>query len=413
MSLMINRQRLQERLHTLAQIGRQEDAGIYRMAFSQGDMIAREWLSSEIQAAGLALQVDPAANISALWNPNDSEKRVLMGSHMDSVPGAGHLDGALGVLVALECVQCLKEQGLPLQHAVEAVAFTDEEGRFGGMIGSQAMAGKLTPAQIRQAKDLEGHKLEEVMQQLGFDPQKILQAERPPKQLRAFLEVHIEQGPVLDRMHLPIGVVHGITGLFKWQVELLGESNHAGTTPMNMRRDAFQGLAEFSNQLPRLLEEHGTRHSRSTIGQVYVSPGAANVIPGRVEFSLEVRDTDKEVLNDLALACRRTLAAVAQRRGLMMNYQVLSELTPVQCDPSVVNLIEQQAKNLGLDYHLMPSGAAHDCQMLADITPSGMIFVPSKEGRSHSPKEWTSMEDIEQGANLALNVLHALATEAN
>ena len=411
MQLAINRERLQQRLHTLTQIGRQEDAGIYRMAFSPGDMQAREWFGNEIKEAGLALQVDPAANISATWNPAKSDKTVLMGSHLDSVPGAGHLDGALGVMVALECVQCLKEANIALDYAVEAIAFTDEEGRFGGMIGSQAIAGKLTPAMIRQAKDLDGISLESAMQECGFDPQRILQAERSPKSLRAFLELHIEQGPVLDRMHIPVGVVHGITGLFKWQVELIGESNHAGTTPMSMRKDAFQGLAEFSGQLQRLLEEHGTQQSRATVGQVHLTPGAANVIPGRVEFSLEVRDTDAEVLAALALACRRTLAAIAQRRGLMMNYQVLSELTPVQCDPAVVQLIEQQARRLSLPYHVMPSGAAHDCQMLADVTPSGMIFVPSKDGRSHSPDEWTSMDDIEQGANLALNVLQALATE--
>lgn len=408
--LTVNRQRLQQRIDELSRIGRHgTDGGIYRMAFSEGDLAGRAWFCRQIESIGLIPEIDGAANISACYGGEAGASRVVMGSHLDSVPGAGHLDGALGVLVALECVQCLKESEVALVHPVEAVSFTDEEGRFGGMLGSQALAGHLSPQRVRQAKDLEGVTLSRAMAEAGYNAEHMLRAERPAGSIRAYLELHIEQGPVLDRLQLPVGVVTGIAGLFKWQVTLRGESNHAGTTPMDMRRDAFQGLVEFAGQLQRLLDEFGAPNSRATIGRVELRPGAGNVIPGRAIFSLEVRDTDSAVLAELAQACRRSLSAIGRRRELMVDFEVMSELSPTRCDPLVVDVLRRQAKLLQIDAHEMPSGAAHDCQIMATVAPAAMIFVPSKDGRSHSPAEWTSMDDIETGANLALNTLYELA----
>jgi N-carbamoyl-L-amino-acid hydrolase len=407
--LVVNFQRLQADVETLAGIGRREDYGLYRMAFSEGDKAAREWFQGRIQEAGLDLYIDGAANIHARFNWDGQRSSVMTGSHIDTVPRAGHLDGALGVLVGLECLRRFKELNLPMRYALEAIAFTDEEGRFGGMLGSQAICGQLTPEAIYNAYDLDGISLSQSMMAQGINPTDILLAPRKSDSLLAFLELHIEQGPVLEREGVSIGVVEGITGLFKWDVTLKGVANHAGTTPMDMRQDAFQGLAEFAGEIPRVLEENGSSRSVATIGRVAIFPGAANVIPGTVKFSLDVRDTGAAILKDLAYTFRRALSAIAHRRGLMFEFEVLSEIEPVKCDPGIMDAILKAARSLGVETLQMSSGAAHDTQIMATLTRAGMIFVPSQGGRSHSPAEWTSWEDIEIGANVALNTLYQLA----
>lgn len=409
-ALKVDFERLQRDVETLGNIGRREDHGVYRMAFSDGDMAGRQWFCERIQEAGLDLFIDGAANIHGRLHWDGERPSIMTGSHLDSVPGAGHLDGALGVVVGLECVRRLKELGVALRYPLEAVAFTDEEGRFGGMVGSQAISGKLTPETIYNARDLSGITLVDAMAERGYNAMDALRARRTPESVHAFVELHIEQGPVLDRKHVPIGVVEGIAGLFKWDVHLIGTANHAGTTPMDMRNDAFQGLAELGGEIPRILEEDGSARSVATIGRVNLKPGAANVVPGRAEFSLEVRDTDPQVLEQLAYAFRKAISAIGRRRGLMFEFEVLSDIAPVKCDPGIVETIQDAARQLGSESLLMPSGAAHDTQMMASLTRAGMVFVPSKDGRSHSPAEWTPWEDIENGANVLLNTLYRLAS---
>ena len=407
--LNINRERLQSDIETLAEIGRQEDYGIYRMAFSDGDMQGRKWFKDRIEEAGLEFYQDGAANLHARYNWDDQHPSVMMGSHLDTVPGAGHLDGALGVIVALECLRCIKEEKLETRYPLEAIAFSDEEGRFGGMFGSQAIAGKLTPEKIFNAVDLDGIKLTDAMQAVGLNAMDALHARRNPDSLHAFLELHIEQGPLLDKRSISVGNVDAIAGLFKWEVSLIGTPNHAGTTPMDMRKDAFMGLSEFASQVQRILDENGSSRSVTTIGRVSISPGAANVIPGNVEFSLEARDTNPDVLNDIAQAFRKSLSAIARKRDLMFEYKVLSEIEPVKSDTGIVETIENTCKSLKIPCLQMASGAAHDTQIMASITRAGMVFVPSKDGRSHSIAEWTDMDDIEKGANVALNTLYRIA----
>ena len=407
--LNINRERLQSDIETLAEIGRQENHGIYRMAFSDGDMQGRNWFKDRVEEAGLEFYQDGAANLHARHHWDDQRPSVMMGSHLDTVPGAGHLDGALGVVVALECLRCIKEEQLETRYPLEAIAFSDEEGRFGGMLGSQAIAGMLTPEKIFNAVDLDGIKLTDAMQAVGLNAMDALHARRNPDSLHAFLELHIEQGPLLDKMSISVGNVDAIAGLFKWEVSLIGTPNHAGTTPMDMRKDAFMGLSEFASQVQRILDENGSSRSVATIGRVSISPGAANVIPGNVEFSLEARDTNPDVLNDIAQAFRKSLSAIARKRDLMFEYKVLSEIEPVKSDTGIVETIENTCKSLKIPFLQMASGAAHDTQIMASITRAGMVFVPSKDGRSHSIAEWTDMDDIEKGANVALNTLYRIA----
>lgn len=407
--LRVNAERLREDIAALARIGRHEDQGIYRMAFSEGDMAGRDWLRQRIVASGLEFHQDGAANLYARLAWDGSVPSVVAGSHLDTVPGAGHLDGALGVVCALEALRVLQESNLALKHPLEAVSFSDEEGRFGGMFGSQAVAGLVTPEYLHNASDLEGVTLTAAMTERGLDARAALHAQRNPGSIHAYVELHIEQGPLLDRRGLSVGVVDAITGLFKWEITLSGAANHAGTTPMDMRADAFQGLAEFAGQIDRVLAEYGSPQSTATIGRVELRPGAANVIPGQAVFSLDVRDTDRHTLKVLAEALRRTLSAIARRRRLMFEFVVLSEIAPVQCAATVVQAIDESVNALDLPATHLNSGAAHDAQIIAGIAPTGMIFVPSKEGRSHSAAEWTAWADIEAGANTLLNTLRRLA----
>ena len=403
--------RLKEDILALSQIGRnEEDRGIYRMAFSDADIEGKAWLRERIRKAGLEDSLDGAANLSGLLPGSSDLPRVLVGSHIDTVPCAGALDGSLGVLVGLECLRTMRESGYQPQRPIELIAFSDEEGRFGGMFGSQSFCGLISPETLF-AQDLDGISLHDEMQRHGLDPMEALDARRDPSTLHAYLELHIEQGPVLDRTRKSVGIVDEITGLFKWTVRLKGVANHAGTTPMEMRQDAFMGLADFAHEIPRILEEIGGERSRATIGRVQILPGAANTVPGLVEFSLDVRDTSDAILDDLADSVRKALSAVARRRGLLFEFEQASRIEPVACGEEIVRVLEAQADLQQLSALRMPSGAAHDAQILASLVPVGMIFVPSQEGKSHTPEEWTSWSDIEAGANLMLGALRQLAED--
>ncbi|WP_442506314.1 Zn-dependent hydrolase [Novipirellula sp. SH528] len=409
-TLKVNLKRIKSDILTLAEIGQNhEDRGIYRMAFTDADMEGKRWLSDRIEDAGLALSTDGAVNISGTLNGSTDQPRVLVGSHIDTVPCAGALDGTLGVVVGLECLRRMQEEKVVPQRTLELIAFSDEEGRFGGMFGSQSVAGKINPEQLATMSDLDGVLLGDEMRRHGYDPLAALDAARDPETISNYLELHIEQGPVLDRSHKPIGIVDEITGLFTWSVRLRGEANHAGTTPMDMRNDAFMGLADFAHEIPRILEENGSDRSRATIGKAQILPGVTNTVPGLVEFSLDVRDTSEVVLDELSSAFRKALSAIARRRNLMFEFEQKSYLAPVACSAEVVQQLQKQAEQLGLDYHTMPSGAAHDAQIMGSIVPIGMVFVPSKNGQSHSPAEWTAWSDIEAGANVMLQTLANLS----
>jgi len=411
-TLSIDAERLRQDIEALSEIGRGPNSGVYRSAFNDADMQAREWLKRRIQEAGLEVFQDGAVNIYACLGERGDSASVITGSHIDSVPGGGHLDGSLGVLAGLECLRTLKEQGQTLKRPLESIAFSDEEGRFGGILGSSALCGLLTPELIHSARDLDGISLIDALSQHGLNAMDALSASRLPETIHAFVELHIEQGPVLERQNLHLGAVDAINGLVKWNVRISGTAAHAGATPMDMRQDAFQGVAEFAMALNRILEEHGSPRSVATIGRIELQPGAANVVPNLAEFSLDVRDSDSDTLKALQDAMRRALSSIARRRDLMFEFTVLSEIAAVKCDTRVIQIIEDAANNLGINHTRMASGAAHDTQIMAGITRAGLIFIPSKGGRSHSPAEWSDWQDIVNGANVLLNTLYQLANES-
>lgn len=399
--------RLRTHLEELWALGLGPDGSQHRTAFSPGDMRGRAWFKDKIRAAGLVLSEDPAGNISALLPGAEPGLPVVAtGSHLDTVPCGGPLDGALGVVAGLEALQSLKEQGVTLRHTLELINFSDEEGRFGGLLGSQAVAGQLGKEQLEQARDLEGVTLAEILEKLGLSP---MEAVRTPDSLKCFVELHIEQGPILEERGIPLGVVDRVAGLFKWNLSFLGQPTHSGTTPMNRRKDALAGVAEFLVALEGVLAQHGSAAGVYNVGRIQAFPGVANVVPGRVDFTLEVRDTDSRQLEQMSRACEEAVKSVIRKRGLSYQLEPLSRVAPQPCAPEIVEALEGAAREGGHRYFRMASGAIHDCQIMGSVTPAAMLFVPSKDGKSHCPEEWTEWEQIRIGAEVLMSALRDLA----
>ncbi len=409
---IINAERLRDELLELATIGQDpESRGIYRPGFSDEDMRARAWLRDRIERAGGEASLDGAGNVIGRFAGTEDLAPVLICSHIDTVPAAGMFDGTLGVLAGLEVLRTLAEADLRLRRPVEIIAFADEEGRFGGMFGAQALCGQLSADWVHNAHDVDGLRLCDAMQAHGLDPMAALEVARRPEQVHASLELHIEQGPVLERERKAIGVVEGIAGVFKWIIHLVGKAAHAGTSPMNMRSDAFMGLADFAHEISRIIDEDGSEHSRLTVGKVELLPGNPHTIPGEVIFSLVGRDMNEEVMQALANSCRKVLSSIARRHNLHFDFEQLSWLEAQPCDPGLLEIFEAQADALGLSHIRMPSGAGHDTQFLSTLTRAAMIFVPSVGGVSHAPDEWTHWSDAENGANVLLRTLAIVANE--
>jgi len=408
--LRINLERVKTNLYTLGRFGyNPQDQGIYRQGFTEIDMKARHWLMAQMDELGLATHMDGAGNVIGRYG-KPGQKALMIGSHLDSVPAGGMFDGVLGVMAGLECIQVLQEQEVPLNYAVEVVATSEEEGRFGGMLGAQALTGNLTIDWLERAKDSSGEMLRDAMASCQLPYHLAMEAARDPDGLIGFLELHIEQGPVLEKTGNTIGVVEGISGVFKWMIRFIGKADHAGTAPMNLRSDAFMGVADFAHEISRIIDEEGTDKSRLTIGQVNLKPGFAHTVPGEVDFTLVGRDMSEEVMHNLANACRKVCSSIARKHKLKFEYEQMSWLEPKPCHPEMMALLEKHSNALGYKTLLMPSGAGHDSQFFTDITPTGLLFIPSVGGVSHAPDEWSHWYDVEKGCNVLLqSVLELVA----
>lgn len=407
----ISVQRIEDDLLALAKFGFNEaDKGIYRQGFTDIDMEARAWVMKKMDGLGMTTRMDGAGNIIGRYGPAD-KPAVMVGSHLDSVPAGGIFDGSLGVMAGIECIRVIQENDIKLDYPVEIVGTSEEEGRFGGMLGAQALAGCLTPDWLDSARDAGGVLLKDAMAAHGLNHLDALHAYRDKSDLKAFIELHVEQGPVLEASDKSIGVVEGISGVFKWMVRLIGKADHAGTAPMDMRSDAFLGLADFAHEIQRIIDEEGTDRSRITIGHVELKPGFPHTVPGEVDFTIVGRDLDADVMKGLANACQRVLSAIARKHRLKFEYEQMSWLEPQYCSDKIVDMIDAHAKKRGYSHLRMPSGAGHDVQFLARVTHAGLIFVPSVNGVSHAPDEWTHWVDVERGANLLLDCVIDLATD--
>jgi beta-ureidopropionase / N-carbamoyl-L-amino-acid hydrolase len=407
--IRINLPRLRQDLEALGDIGKTPEGGVWRSSFSEADMEARRWYLTRIEEAGLMHRVDAAGNIYARLG--DGSPVVLAGSHLDSVPNGGRFDGALGVMAAFECLRSIKDHGVHTKVPIEAVAFTDEEGRFGGFVGSFAVIGTMTYEEILRRRDLRGMPLADAMRQVGLDPTKISEAQRHPTDIKAYIELHIEQGPILESMAVPIGIVQGIVAGSRTWITFRGRADHAGTTPMSMRKDAFLGAAEFGLRARELVLTEGSGTTVGTVGAVDLKPGASNIVPETAFLTLDLRDISWDVLQRLLQRVDVLAHEIADNWGLEVTVERMRISEPAQMSSAVQVVIDEVARDLGHKTHWMNSGAGHDAQVMAKITDAGMIFVPSRQGRSHSPAEFTDWDQVENGANVLLNTLLRLAND--
>lgn len=406
---MVDGGRLWGRLSELAEIGRHEGGGVARLSFTEEERAAKDLVRSSMEEAGLSVREDAAGNLFGRREGKDpNAPAVLIGSHIDSVLGGGDFDGPLGVLGGIEVLQTMQEEGVQTAHPVEIVAFTDEEGaRFSlGMIGSRALAGTLSPEDLRH-EDENGVSIADAMRDAGLDPGRIGDAARPEGSLAAYLELHIEQGRVLEGEDLPVGVVTGIAGPVWLRLSFLGEAGHAGTTPMGARRDALAAAAEVIGIVEQ--EASATGSTVGTVGQIGARPGGINIIPGAVDLSLDLRDIEEAVRDRVEERIRQRAGETCEKRGVELSFEELQRLPPVPCSQEIRNSIASACEELGIRPHALPSGAGHDGMHVAEKCPVGMIFVRSKDGISHNPKEWSSREDCEAGCKTLYLTLLDLA----
>jgi N-carbamoyl-L-amino-acid hydrolase len=408
----VDRARLRGRIEALARFGALPGGGVTRPCWSEPHEAARAWLLAEMRAAGLAAWVDPAGNVfGALGTDRLSAERpaVLTGSHIDTVPEGGILDGALGVVAGLECLHTLREAGAAPGRPLVVTAWSDEEGRYGSLFGSRAFCGRLDVARLPEMAAADGERLVDAMARAGFDARRAPEARAPAGSVAAYVELHIEQGPRLEEAGVPIGVVDAIVGVRRTRLTFVGQADHAGTTPMERRRDAFLAAADYALRARELVVKRGSAHSVTNVGVVRVHPGVSNIVPGRAELVHEMRDPDAAVLEDLGRRCASLARRVARRRALAVEVTPMSATTPAPCAPRVQRAVEAACEGRGLAWQRLHSAAGHDAQNLAAITEAGMVFIPSQGGRSHRVDEMSDWDAIERGANVLLDTLQRLA----
>jgi N-carbamoyl-L-amino-acid hydrolase len=410
--LAVSSPRLQSRIAALARFGALPGGGVTRACWSPAHEEARAWLLGEIKTAGLTPWVDAAGNVFGglgLASLDSARPAVLTGSHIDTVPEGGILDGALGVLAGLECLETIRASGQSPRRPLAVVAWSDEEGRYGSLFGSRAFCGRLDAAAIPTMAAVDGERLVDAMRGAGFDPLRAPEAKAPAGSVEAYVELHIEQGARLEEAGIPIGVVDTIVGVRRARVVFHGQADHAGTTPMDRRRDAFLAAADYALKARDLVVSRGGPRAVTTFGVVHVHPGASNIVPGRAELVHEMRDPDAGVLERLARECAALAEDVARARAMTVEIRPMSATVPAPCAPRVQNAIEAACSALGLRQQRLYSAAGHDAQNLATITDAGMIFIPSRGGRSHRVDEMSDADAIERGANVLLHTLQRLA----
>ena len=400
--MQVNQDRLEKTLMQLAHYGIKENGETSRVAFSDADIAGREYVLGLMKEAGLKVHIDYAGNlIGQRQGKSPAKKPLAFGSHIDMVPDGGNYDGCVGSMAAIEVVRTLNEKGITTEHPLEVIIFSNEEG---GVMGSRALVGELKPEALKVVNST-GFSMGQGIQRIGGDTTRLSQLVRPKGSLAAFLELHIEQGGILDQEDLDIGVVEGIVGLRWWDVHIKGMPNHAGTTPMNMRKDALLSAAKFIQAVnEEALRMEGKQVA--TVGRIRAYPGAPNVIPGEVVLSLEIRDLSDTTIDTLYDKIQKRAASIAAASGTTFQFEPLDTTgKPALTAPRIQAEIRKASELLGLSHRQMQSGAGHDAQDMALICPVGMIFVPSKGGISHSPEEFTSAEDMANGANVLMHTL--------
>ena len=403
-TLRVNGDRINQHLTALSEFGKNPYGGVSRVAYSDADKQGRTYVMGLMREAGLEPMIDVAGNIiGKRAGSSTTLKPILFGSHIDSVPDGGNYDGDVGVLSSIEVARTLRERNLTTRHPIEVIIFQNEEG---GTIGSRAFVGHLPDTDLGLVAK-SGKTLRDGITFLGGDPTKLSTLHWKTGDYAAYVELHIEQGGTLDAEGLNIGVVEGIVGIGWWDVTIDGFGNHAGTTPMDKRRDALMAAAKYVQMVNRVVTSEPGRQV-GTVGRIQAFPGAPNVIPGQVQATLEIRDLDKAKIVRLANRVMEEAKKIGVENGTTFTFKETYLSEPAIMNADVQKVIEASAKSVGMTTKYLPSGAGHDAQYMAQICPTGMIFCPSVGGVSHSPKEFTKPQDVVNGANVLLQTIMAL-----
>lgn len=402
-----------EVLEKLAHIGRTPSGGSCRLAFSKEDFQARSYVKALMEEAGLSVREDAFGNIiGRLEGTDPNAAAVGTGSHIDTVPNGGHFDGMVGCIAGLAAIRRIRERG-PLKRPLELIVFQMEESsRFSlATFGSKVMAGKAPLAVAREQKDKEGVSLPDAMREAGYDFENLASAVRQKGELCAFVEMHIEQSANLDEENLAVGIVTAIAAPIRSHIAIEGKASHSGGTPMNNRRDALVCAADVVLAV-RAIGNRFARHDIvTTVGNLVVTPGAINVVPGKVELWVDLRGTDRAVMDEAQAALRKAAEGIAATHGLPLTLTVLGADSPVRMSPPIIDALEQSCRKLGLPIRRVISGAGHDTMNMAELCDVGMIFVRNKDGLSHNPQEHADINDIMAGIDLLTETLQAIAQQ--
>jgi len=408
MNLKINSKRLHEDFDNLAEIGATVAGGVTRLALSNDDLAARAWFADCIEEAGLAVRDDEVGNLSGLLlSKNKQAKTLMIGSHLDTVPNGGRYDGAIGVLTALECLRTIKNAEIELPVHLEAINFTDEEGTWKSFFGSLGLAGRLQPDDINDSLQDNGA-FRAALFRAGILPTEVHRAQRDPQSLLGYLEYHIEQSDKLDKAQLELGLVTGIVGRTTYNLTFYGEAAHAGTTIAESRRDALQGAAAFIILIHNLINQE-YEGGVVNCGNVQVKPGAFNVVPSEASLRVECRHPDAKILGEMESRLVRLAQDCAKDYRLSVTADRTLHREAEQMSPQWLGVMEQICQQANISYTRLVSYAGHDAQIMNAITPSAMLFVPSVDGVSHNPREYTDWNTIVKGANVLLNTILQIA----
>ncbi|MFS0689369.1 Zn-dependent hydrolase [Sporosarcina sp. 179-K 8C2 HS] len=395
----MNLKRLQKSIDVMAQFTK-GGQGINRLAYTKVEQNARNYIIKQLKEEGMTVRVDAVGNVIAR---RDGFVRglpaVAMGSHIDSVYDAGKYDGVAGVIAALEVIRSLNEQNIQTLHPIEILVFACEESsRFGvSTLGSKAVAGLLKIEEVSSLEDCNGVSIAQAFEENGLDVHRVKEAVLHPDHYKSFIELHVEQGPILEKEQLDVGIVAAIAGPTRYRIIVKGQASHSGTTPMNYRKDALLGAAEIALEIERAASSESSKGTVGTVGVLNIKPGGMNIVPGEAYMDIDIRGIDvtsKKVVID---ALKAVINRVTQTRGLQISSQLLTSEQPVHMDSATISDLEVICKEQNIRYKVMPSGAGHDAMNMAVLCPSGMIFVPSQDGLSHNPNEFTSAEQIGKG----------------
>ena len=412
MNLAVDRDRLMAEIEELASISDADPPAITRVVFTPADLKARAWLKAKCEEAGLSVRHDAIGNTFARWDGAENGAAVGTGSHIDAIPNAGKYDGVVGVLGGLEAIRALKRAGFRPRYSLELLLFTSEEPtRFGiGCLGSRLLAGTLSADAARKLADKDGQPLDDVRQKAGFTG-RLDEVKLPQNYYRAFVELHIEQGPLLERERIPLGVVTNIAAPASARIIIEGAGGHAGGVLMPDRRDALCAAAELILSIEKSARSTGVVDTVATVGICEVFPGAVNSIPSRVRLSLDVRDTDLQRRDKAMQEIEAAGRSIAKRRQVAVETELLNADAPARCDPAVVEALSQSCRKHQFKFQLMTSRAYHDSLFISRIAPTAMLFIPCRNGYSHRPDEYASPEDIARGTLVLAETLAALSDQ--